>query len=124
MTTREFYVAVINGEMNDEMVEKATALLATMDKAKETAKNKPSKAALANEKYLTYLKANVLTSEGKIGSELADALTTAFAEDFNEKPCSATKVASILKASVADGTVIKDKTKIDKSERTTYALAE
>ncbi len=124
MTIRELYVAVINGEMNDEMVEKATALLATMDKAKETAKNKPSKAALTNEKYLAYLKANVLTSEGKIGSELADALTNAFAEDFSEKSCSATKVASILKASIADGSVVKGKTKIDKSERTTYALAE
>ena len=124
MTTRELYVAVINGEMNDEMVEKATALLATMDKAKETAKNKPSKAALTNEKYLAYLKANVLTSEGKIVSELADALTNAFAEDFDEKPCSATKVASILKAGIADGSIVKGKTKIDKSERTTYALAE
>lgn len=124
MTTRELYVAVINGEMNDEMVEKATALLATMDKAKETAKNKPSKAALTNEKYLAYLKANVLTSEGKIGSELADALTNAFAEDFDEKPCSATKVASVLKAGIADGSIVKGKTKIDKSERTTYALAE
>ena len=124
MTTRELYVAVINGEMNDEMVEKATALLATMDKAKETAKNKPSKAALTNEKYLAYLKANVLTSEGKIGSELADALTNAFAEDFSEKVCSVTKVASVLKAGIADGSIVKGKTKIDKSERTTYALAE
>lgn len=124
MTTRELYVAVINGEMNDEMVEKATALLATMDKVKETAKNKPSKAALTNEKYLAYLKANVLTSEGKIGSELADALTNAFAEDFDEMPCSATKVASVLKAGIADGSIVKGKTKIDKSERTTYALAE
>lgn len=57
-------------------------------------------------------------------SKADDALTAAFAEDFSEKPCSATKVASILKASVADGTVVKEKTKIDKSERTTYALAE
>ena len=48
MTNREFYVAVINGEMNDEIVAKAHEEIAKLDRRNANRKGKTSKRTLEN----------------------------------------------------------------------------
>ncbi len=48
MTNREFYVAVINGELNDEIVAKAHEEIAKLDKRNASRKGKSSKRTLEN----------------------------------------------------------------------------
>lgn len=49
MTKREFYEAIINGEMNEELKAFAAELRDKLDHTNELRKNRPSKASVANE---------------------------------------------------------------------------
>ena len=74
MTTREFLNTVITSAINDEMTEKAKALLAALDKKNESRKSKPSKVAIANEPLKKAI-VDYLTANGaKVSSEIGEAL--------------------------------------------------
>ena len=49
MTNREFYTAIVNGEMNDEIVAKATEEIAKLDARNAKRSATPSKKSLENE---------------------------------------------------------------------------
>lgn len=93
MTNREFYKAIANGEMNEELKQFAIEGIAKLDHRNENRSAKPSKTAIANEP----IKANILnlvTSENKrmLASEIGEKLEI-----------STQKASALLRQLVADG---------------------
>jgi DNA-binding MarR family transcriptional regulator len=74
MTTREFLNTVITSAINDEMTEKAQALLVALDKKNEQRKSKPSKVAVANEPIKASIVAFITANGQKVSSEIAESL--------------------------------------------------
>ena len=71
MTYRDFYNAVINGEVTDEMVVFATEAIAKLDARNASRKEKPSKKSIENEPIKAKI-SEVLGDEPKTASEIRD----------------------------------------------------
>ena len=69
MTRREMFEAIVNGTLNDEVVEMAKKEIAKMDARNEKRRETPSKNALANEPIKEEI-LKVLTEEPKVASEI------------------------------------------------------
>lgn len=91
MTNREFYTAIANGSINDEVIAHATASLEKMDAANEARKNKPSKTAIENAPVIAAL-TNALTSDPQTAADLAATVGI-----------STQKASSLLRQIVANG---------------------
>ena len=102
MTNREFYTAISNGTMNDEIVAHATAALEKMDAANEARKNKPSKTAIANAPVLEAL-TNALTADPQTAADLGAATGI-----------STQKASSLLRQLVASGVAVSVDIKVPK----------
>ena len=113
MTIREFYNAVLNANVSDEITEKATELVAQLDARNEKAKARPRKENTEVAERKAAVAEFVATHEGEfIADEIAEAtgLTPA-------------QIASGLRAFVAAGTVTKGTRKIDsKHSKVTYKI--
>ena len=120
MTNREFFVAVANGEMTEEIRAHASREIDKMAAADERRRNKPSKTAEANAPLIEALLTEFLTGEAQLGADLADKLNEKFPD--LEKPVTPQKVASLLRASVAEGIVAKENIKVDKTTKIGYSL--
>ena len=70
MTNREFYTAIVNGEMNDEIVAKATEEIAKLDARNAKRSSKPSKKSLENEPIKAKI-VEFLASGSHLASEIA-----------------------------------------------------
>ena len=73
MTNREFFNAVINGTITEEMVAHAHGEIAKLDARNAKRSSKPSKVQIANEPIIKAI-AEVLTSEPMRASEIAETL--------------------------------------------------
>lgn len=114
MTNREFYNAVINANVNDEITEYATAALAKMDATNEKRRNTPSKKAVENQPLIDQILAEILTHEPKTASDVAADLGV-----------SVQKASSLLRTIVADGKATVTDVKVaKKGTQKAYALAE
>ena len=114
MTNREFYTAIINGTINDEVVEVATAALAKMDAANEKRRNTPSKKAVENQPLVDEIVNSILTSEPKTASDVAAKLGV-----------SAQKASALLRSIVANGQATVSDIKVPKKgTQKAYTLAE
>lgn len=114
MTNREFYTAIINGTINDEVVEVATAALAKMDAANEKRRNTPSKKAVENQPLVDEIVNSILTSEPKTASDVAAELGV-----------SAQKASALLRSIVANGQATVSDIKVPKKgTQKAYTLAE
>ena len=71
MTKREMFEAIINGNINEEIVEMAKNEIVKMDEKNAKRKSTPSKVALANEPIKAKIK-EVLTNEPQSASEVAE----------------------------------------------------
>ena len=71
MTKREMYEAIINGNVNEEVIEMAKSEIIKMDEKNAKRKNTPSKVAIANEPIKAKIK-EVLTHEPQSASEVAE----------------------------------------------------
>lgn len=71
MTKREMFEAIINGNINEEIIEMAKNEIVKMDEKNAKRKNTPSKVAIANEPIKAKIK-EVLTSEPQSASEVAE----------------------------------------------------
>lgn len=113
MTTREFYLAVIEAGISDELTTKAHDLIAGMDSRNEKRKSEDSKekkeVAARKEAVLTFLKSG----------------TSALTRDQIAEATGLTpgQVTSACSAFVREGIVTKSETKIDKKVKTVYAIA-
>lgn len=79
MTNREFYTAVQNGTLTEEVIAKATEELAKLDARNAKRSEKPSKTQIANEPIIKSI-ADLLTSEPMLASEIASALNISTAK--------------------------------------------
>ena len=71
MTKREMFEAIINGNINEEIVEMAKAEIVKMDERNAKRKNSPSKTAIANEPIKAEI-VKVLSGEPIPASEIAE----------------------------------------------------
>ena len=107
MTNREFYTAISNGEMNDELMAKATELIEKMNEtnAKRAAKVLEKKQAAEDEKApIRKALLDVMGDEGMTASQLIEAA------GLDIKVAS---VPSLLKPFVLNGTVEKVDVKVE-----------
>jgi DNA-binding transcriptional regulator GbsR (MarR family) len=73
MTNREMLTAIVNGELNEEVIEKAKEEIAKLDARNANRKNKPSKTQIENAPIIEKI-AELLTDTPMRASEIADAL--------------------------------------------------
>lgn len=109
MTNREFYTAVSNGEMNDELMAKATELIEKMDEAnaKRAKKVLEKKQAAEDEKApIREALLNAMGDEGMTASQLIEAASLT-------DEVKVASVPSLLKPFVLDGTVEKVDVKVE-----------
>ena len=102
MTKREFYVAIANGEMNDEVKTAAAEYIAKMDEANEKRKNTLSKKQEENEA----IKAEILehlNSEAKTATTIGELMGI-----------STQKASALLRQLVNDGKATATEVKIPK----------
>jgi len=71
MTQRDFYNAVINANINEEMSSFATEAIAKLDERNAKRASKPSKTQIANEPIIKAI-ASVLTDEPMLVSKIAE----------------------------------------------------
>lgn len=119
MTNREFYTAISNGEMNDELMAKATELIEKMNEtnAKRAQKVLEKKQAAEDEKApIRKALLDVMGDEGMTASQLIEAA------GLDIKVAS---VPSLLKPFVLNGTVEKVDVKVEgkKSAQRGYVKA-
>ena len=70
MTKREMFEAIVNGNINEEVIEMAKAEIVKMDERNAKRKNAPSKKSIANEPIKAKI-VEVLTHEPQTASEIA-----------------------------------------------------
>lgn len=119
MTNREFYQAVIDANINDELTAFATAGIEKLDHTNSLRKDAIAKKALEKEAERAPIRdaiMAVMTTEPKTATTL---ITEAGVEI---KPQA---IPSLLKGLVEDGTVVKSDVKVTgKGKQRGYALAE
>ena len=71
MTQRDFYTAVVNANLNEEMTTFATEAIAKLDARNAKRAEKPSKTQIANEPIIKAI-SEVLTSEPMLASKIAE----------------------------------------------------
>lgn len=109
MTNREFYTAISNGEMNDELMAKATELIEKMDEANaKRAKKVLEKKQTAEDEKAPIREAllNAMGDEGMTASQLIEA--AGLTDEVK-----VASVPSLLKPFVLDGTVEKVDVKVE-----------
>ena len=74
MTNREFYTAIANGTVNDEVIAHAAAALEKLDATNEKRRNTPSKSQIENAPLIEKIVNEVLTSEPKTATDVAAVL--------------------------------------------------
>ena len=116
MTNREFYNAIVNGNITDEVIAHASEAIEKLDKALENRKNKTSpkekEKAAENAKFDETV-IGVLTNEPQIEADIASALGV-----------TGPKARASLKRLVEAGVVTKSEVKVPKKGTVkAYALA-
>lgn len=109
MTNREFYTDISNGEMNDELMAKATELIEKMDEANaKRAKKVLEKKQAAEDEKAPIRKAllDVMGDEAMTASQLIEA--AGLTDEVK-----VASVPSLLKPFVLDGTVEKVDMKVE-----------
>ena len=114
MTNREFYTAIAQGAMNDELVVFAQEAIVKMDERNAKRSSKPSKTAVENEP----IKAQIMEfitkrNEFYIAGAIAEALEI-----------STQKASALCRQLVADGKLVEKDVKIPKQgKRKAYGIA-
>ena len=100
MTYREMLTSIVNGTINEEVIEKATERLEKLDAENEKRKNRVSKKALENEPVKEAI-LGVLGEEPKTATEIG-----------SEVEISTQKASALLRQLVNDGKVEKTDVKV------------
>ena len=114
MTQREFYNAIINGTIDENVTAFAQAAIEKMDATNEKRRNPPSKTQEANAPLMAQIVDTILTAEPKTASDVAGELGV-----------SVQKASALLRAVVAEGKASVQDVKIPKKgTQKAYTLAE
>ena len=112
MTKREFYTAIKNGKIDEQIKLFATEELEKMDAVNEKRRNTLSKKAKENEPLLRQITDEILTEEPKTATDVAAVLNV-----------SVQKASGLLRCLVKDGMAIKVDVKIKgKGTQKAYVL--
>lgn len=113
MTYREFYTAIVNGEITAEVVAKATEEIAKLDTRNANRASRPSKVALANEPIKASILEFLANGETHIAKEIGEAVgITTF------------KASALCGQLAKDGKVVASEVKLPKvGKRVAYTLA-
>lgn len=109
MTNREFYTAISNGEMNDELMAKATELIEKMDEANAKRAQKVLEKKQAAEDEKAPIREALLNAMNEGGMTAAQLIEAAGLTD----EVKIASVPSLLKPFVLDGTVEKVDVKVE-----------
>lgn len=109
MTNREFYTAISNGEMNDELMAKATELIEKMDEANAKRAQKVLEKKQAAEDEKAPIREALLSAMNEEGMTAAQLIEAAGLTD----EVKIASVPSLLKPFVLDGTVEKVDVKVE-----------
>ena len=112
MTTREYFEAVLNSHISDDMDAMSTALIEKLDARNEKRKSADSKA-----------KAEVLTRVAAVRKFLSDNPDATFTRDAisqNLENITPAQAQAACKKLLEEGVVEKSEEKIDKSKKTVY----
>jgi hypothetical protein len=104
MTNREFFEAIKNGTINEEVIEHATAEIDKMNARNEKRATTPSKTAVANEP----IKAQILTFLTEKNEQI---LTSVVGEAVG---ISTAKASALLKQLADDGKIVGEEVKVPK----------
>ena len=101
MTNREFYTAIVNGKITDEVIKHAQEGIEKLDATAEKRRNTVSKKALENAPLIDKIVTEILTDEPKSASDVAEVLGV-----------SVQKASSLLRTAVADHRAVATDVKI------------
>ncbi len=112
MTTREFYLSVIDAHISDDATEKARELLASLD-----ARNEKRKSADSKEKREVRARVDAVYSALDASPTLAETVAESVGVTVGQ-------ARSALSALVREGRAVKVNVKVDKARRVAYVRAE
>ena len=112
MTTREFYLSVIDAHISDDATTKARELLASLD-----ARNEKRKSADSKEKREVRARVESVYHALDASPTLAETVAESIGISVGQ-------ARSALTALVRDGRAMKVNVKVDKARRVAYCLAE
>lgn len=111
MTTREFYLSIINGTVSDETITKASEMLASLDARNEKRKSADSKEKRETRERVQMVLDFLCDHQGESFDRDAIASATGL---------SVGQVTAACKPIVVDGTVIRAETKVGKTRKVVY----
>ena len=113
MTNREFYTAIVNSNVSDELKTFATDAIAKLDARNAKRSSKPSKKSLENEPIKESISNLLVDGDARLASEIASSLEL-----------SVSKVSALCRQMVADGVLHVEDVKVKgKGTQKSYSLA-
>lgn len=114
MTNREFYTAIVNGTITEDVIAHASEAIVKLDERNAKRASKPSKKSLENIPIRAHIAGFLEENEGShLASEIASALEL-----------STQKVSALCRQMVADGVLTVEDVKVKgKGTQKAYSLA-
>lgn len=113
MTNREFYTAIVNGIINEDVIAHASNAIAKLDERNAKRASKPSKKSLENEPIKESIANLLVDGEARLASEIASALEL-----------SVSKVSALCRQMVADEVLHVEDVKVKgKGTQKSYSIA-
>lgn len=113
MTNREFYTAIVNGTINEEVIAHASEAIVKLDERNAKRASKPSKKSLENEPIKESIANLLVDGNARLASEIASALEL-----------SVSKVSALCRQMVADEVLHVEDVKVKgKGTQKSYSIA-
>lgn len=113
MTNREFFTAIVNSNVSDELKTFATEAIAKLDARNAKRASKPSKKSLENEPIKESIANLLVDGDARLASEIASSLEL-----------SVSKVSALCRQMVTDGVLHVEDVKVKgKGTQKSYSLA-
>ena len=113
MTNREFYTAIVNGTINEDVISHASDAIAKLDERNAKRASKPSKKSLENEPIKESIANLLVDGNARLASEIASALEL-----------SVSKVSALCRQMVADEVLHVEDVKVKgKGTQKSYSIA-
>ena len=113
MTNREFYTAIVNGTINEDVIAHASDAIAKLDERNAKRASKPSKKSLENEPIKESIANLLVDGNARLASEIASALEL-----------SVSKVSALCRQMVADEVLHVEDVKVKgKGTQKSYSIA-
>ena len=113
MTNREFYTAIVNSNVSDELKAFATDAIAKLDARNAKRSSKPSKKSIENEPIKESISNLLVDGDARLASEIASSLEL-----------SVSKVSALCRQMVADGVLHVEDVKVKgKGTQKSYSIA-